>query len=468
MSSSAASLLQRASALLAEVAALPVASFADEEVCALAIDAEVAGRFLDAVRATVAAEIEERSRFELGAEGLAVRLGARRGVHLIEQLTRVSQAEAARRTRLGAAIRPRTSFAGDPLPAIHPHVAEAVRSGAMAMDAATTVVRCLDQAARHRADPADLDAAERNLVAQAARDSADLVAVAARAWRAALDPDGSQPREEALRELRGFTLGRERDGLTPFWGSCDPLSAAQLKAAFAESAAPDAEPRFLSTEDAERGARVVATPDGDLVERISDPRTREQRQLDVLLGLLTAGIRSTGVGSTATVMVNVSLDDLASGRGTGWLDDVAEPVSAATVRELACDAGIHRVVLGSNGEVLALGRRERSFNRAQRRALGSRDGGCVWPQCTAPPSWCHAHHIVEWSKGGRTDIDNGALLCSAHHHMLHNSPFTMRMVDGRPRLLAPPWLNPQGEWRVLGRSRVRMTRRLQARLEHAA
>src|SRR5690606_6482299 len=139
---------------------------------------------------------------------------------------------------------------------------------------------------------------------------------------------------------------------------------------------------------------------------------------------ITAGLRSSegqpgSMRATSTVMAVIQLSDLEKGTGVGWLDDIDEPVSAQTVQELACDAGFARIVIGPHGEVLSLGRKERFFSPAQRRALAVRDGGCVWPQCTAPPSWCHAHHVIEYENGGRTDIDNGALLCPAHHHMLH-------------------------------------------------
>lgn len=455
MSYSSVDLLEQASRLLEQVAAGALSTVSDEELCAIVAHASLAERLVDAISIAGAAEIEQRSRFELGSDGLAYRLGHRRGVHLVESLTRITQGDAARRIKLGEAIRPRTTLDGQPLPAQYPHIAEAVASGSMPADAAAAVIRCLGQAARHSADPAHLEAAEGELVAASATEPADGVAAMARVWREALDPDGAQPRDEQLRERRGFVLGRERNGMTPFWGNADPVSAAQLKAAFAESTAPDAQPRFLAPEDCDD---IPAVDDGDAVTRVHDPRTREQRQLDVLIGLLLAGIRSTGQGRTATVMAVVRLSDLESGRGSGWLDDVAEPVSAETIRELACDAGFRRILLGNDGEVLAEGRHERYFTPAQRRALAVRDGGCVWPQCTAPPSWCHAHHVTEWCAGGETNIDNGALLCAAHHHMLHNSPFTMQMKDGRPRLLAPPWLDPSRQWRTLGRSRAQWTR----------
>ncbi len=459
MSYSVIDLLEQARILLEGVAARELASVDDQLLCAVLTQAERVGRLVDSIRAVSAAEAEERSRFELGSDGLAYRLGHRRGVHLVEYLTRVSQAEAQSRIRLGAAIRPRTTPTGHPLPPTFPHVATAVRSGVMGVDAAAAVIRCLAQAARHHADPENLDAAEQDLVAASAHEPADSIAIMARAWREALDPDGAAPREGELHERRGFSLGRERNGMTPFWGACDPVSAAQLKAAFAQSTAPDAKPRFLSQEDAAQCTETLPSPHGDILLRVGDPRSREQRQLDVLLGLVTAGVRSFGQRSTATVMAVISLADLETGHGVGWLDDVAEPITAETIRELACDAGFQRILLGNSGEVLAEGRRERCFTPAQRKALAVRDGGCVWPQCTAPPSWCHAHHVQEWSQGGPTDVANGALLCTAHHHMLHNSAFKMRMTDGMPQLLAPPWLNPNHQWRAVGKSRIRRSPR---------
>jgi len=325
-------------------------------------------------------------------------------------------------------------------------VAASLTTGAMGLDAANSIIRCLTQALRGHAAPASVAAAEEALVEVAAHEPADVVSVHARVWREALDPDGAEPRDAELRARRSFRIGRERDGMTPFSGQADPVSAAMLRAALAER--PGATPRFSDPE--------LASDDPH------DPRTFQQRQFDVAFGLITAGIRATETPSgnlppLSSVMAVITASDLEKGVGVGWLDGVSEPVSAATVQTLACDAGVTPIVLGDNGEVLHLGLTRRLFSRAQRRALAVRDGGCVWPQCTAPPSRCEAHHVTWWEKGGATDIDNGALLCSAHHHLLHASQFTMRMVRGRPMLLAPPWLDPHQAWRPLGRSRVLMT-----------
>jgi len=192
-----------------------------------------------------------------------------------------------------------------------------------------------------------------------------------------------------------------------------------------------------------------------------DPRTTDQRNFDIVMGLITAGIRSSestrkSMRSLTTVIAVVNKKDLEAGTGVGWLDDVAEPVSVATISELACDAGIRTLVLGDNGEPLYLGRTERLHSRAQRLALAVRDGGCIWSGCHAPPSWCHAHHVKEYRDGGLTDIDNGVLLCPAHHHALHASDYELRMVNGRPELRAPAWIDAAQQWKPLGKSRVTM------------
>ena len=118
-------LLRQAISLLEKVARAALASRDDNALCEITTEAETAGRLIDSLRVQAAGEIDERSRFELGSAGLAFHYGHRRSVHFIEQLTRVSQAEATRRIRLGAAVRPRTMLDGLPLPAHYPVVAEA-------------------------------------------------------------------------------------------------------------------------------------------------------------------------------------------------------------------------------------------------------------------------------------------------------------------------------------------------------
>lgn len=129
-------------------------------------------------------------------------------------------------------------------------------------------------------------------------------------------------------------------------------------------------------------------------------------------------------GVSATVVVTVTLDQLLGEHATALLDDGSR-MSAAQARRLACEAGIVPVVLGAHGQPLDLGRARRLFSKAQRIALGLRDGGCTAKGCETTASGCHAHHDDPWSRGGATDLANGRLLCPRHHRLAHDSRYAM-------------------------------------------
>ncbi|WP_188510074.1 HNH endonuclease signature motif containing protein [Conyzicola nivalis] len=442
---------------LAALATVPAAAATDDDLVAFAVELERAGRFVDALRTRAAAELDERSSSRL--DGLSDRYGFRTGAQLLEFLTRVSPAEAARRVRLGRATISTASLVGDELPPKHPRVAAALQRGEIGVDSANIIIRCLDQASPH-ASVEDLEVAEAELVDAAAHDGADLIAVQARAWREALDADGAEPRDERIQRLRSFRIGRENEnGLTPFSGAADPYFAGLLRTALNNANRPGVEPRFLSETDRQTGLSIVESDEGEVIEGVTDPRTRDQRNYDVLQGVVTAGLRSTGTKTgemrdLAQVTAVITMDDLESGSGVAWIDDVTEPVSAATTAEVVCAKGLAKIIIGENGEPLYLGKHKRYFTAAQMRALAVRDGGCVWPGCGAPAAWAEGHHVRAYADGGPTDIDNGVLLCRYHHHKLHRSGFQIRMIDARPHMLLTPAMDPAQRWRPVGKSRI--------------
>jgi Domain of unknown function (DUF222) len=118
------------------------------------------------------------------------------------------------------------------------------------------------------------------------------------------------------------------------------------------------------------------------------------------------------------------------------------PVATGTLRKIACDADIIPALLGTNGAILDLGRRARLFTAAQRLALIARDQGCTFPNCTIPAPWCEAHHITYWSYGGPTNLDNGALLCAHHHHLIHKEQWTISTRHGTPWYTPPCHIDP--------------------------
>ena len=110
------------------------------------------------------------------------------------------------------------------------------------------------------------------------------------------------------------------------------------------------------------------------------------------------------------------------------MDD--ETLTVGTVRRLACDAQVIPVVLGTHGEILDQGMARRLFDRAQIRHLWLRDRHCTFPGCTKPAAWTDAHHLVHWADDGPTDIDNAALLCRAHHSVVHTHRYGARITHG--------------------------------------
>jgi hypothetical protein len=129
-------------------------------------------------------------------------------------------------------------------------------------------------------------------------------------------------------------------------------------------------------------------------------------------------------GDATTIIVTTTLDALRADLAAASLD-TGELVSASQARRLACTAKIIPAVLGTNSEVLDLGRAARLYNAPQRKALRLRDKCCRAEGCSIPATWCEAHHLNPWSQGGRTDLTTGVLFCSHHHHRAHDTRFEM-------------------------------------------
>ena len=153
-----------------------------------------------------------------------------------------------------------------------------------------------------------------------------------------------------------------------------------------------------------------------------------------------------------TVIVRIPLAALQTGLGVGEIDGVPTPVSAGTVRRMAADGRLIPAVLGAGSEVLDGGRGRRLFTIAQKLALAERDGGCAWAGCPHPPAYTEAHHIRWWSaRGGGTDLGNGILLCSAHHHRIHDGGWQIVVRSGVPSFIPPDTVDPYRRPRRGGR-----------------
>ena len=184
----------------------------------------------------------------------------------------------------------------------------------------------------------------------------------------------------------------------------------------------------------------------DPVARLSYPRRLGEAFCQLLESLDPKRLPVHG-GDATTVIVTIPFETLMAelgaadllGSGTIPSDPHTDPCAGETItagqaRRLACNATIIPAVLGGDSEVLDLGRAQRLFTAAQRRALLLRDRTCRAEGCDIPGTWAEAHHWVAWSFGGDTDLDNGVLLCSHHHHRAHDPDYLVeRMSNGDVR-----------------------------------
>ena len=163
-----------------------------------------------------------------------------------------------------------------------------------------------------------------------------------------------------------------------------------------------------------------------------DDRTLPERNADALHEGLT-GAKPVNLQVTASIETLKGLAGAAGGEM-----EFSLPLSSATVRRMACDCSVTRVLLNQDSVAIDVGRSKRILSGGLRRALRARDGHCQWPGCERPASLCQGHHLVHWVEGGETTLGNLVLLCLRHHRMVHEGGWQIvRCDDGQVITIAP-------------------------------
>jgi hypothetical protein len=312
---------------------------------------------------------------------------------------------------------------------------------------------------RMEAVEADLLAHARTLTLAGLRRLANRVVEAA-------DPDQADrllgerlaAQERRAYERAAFRGRKGADGVAAFSGRIPNLHYDMLKTALDAIASPrrdhlrdnpagiDGAETAAGADGAEGVAAVGGAADAAQVgtERVPVPyATRLGQALCELAERLDADALPIAAGANATVVVTVDEPSLRDGVGAASLS-TGDDLSVSEARRLACTANLLPMVLGGDSAVLDLGRSARLFDKSQRIALAHRDGGCVFPGCDRPPAWAEAHHVTPWAMGGKTDLDNGALLCGRNHRLIHHGEWQIRIAADRlPEVIPPERVDPQ-------------------------
>ncbi|KAB1636475.1 HNH endonuclease signature motif containing protein [Pseudoclavibacter terrae] len=471
---------------------------------------ELAGRrrAVDAALVEVTGEALRRDEESSAPDALARAAGFSSLAELLQHLLGVEMRDARMLVELAEATRSGRSLTGEPLLPARPAVAGALATARVSVAQAFMIVKGV-KAAAVRAEPAHVDAAETELVASAQGatpvsadpdgidEGADLQAavpatpeelrVQASAWVAFLDPDGAEPRAEAIARKRGLWVRQAADGTvrgrfvaTPEQGellvkTLETLTSPRRTVACERTGTPglgEATAGDDRGEPEEAGAGGLDADDGqdggldaaevDLAhpdERITDRRTLPQQRVDALgevFARYAESAHAPRAGGEAPTVVIVTTLAGANGEATRpadvpHLERTGTAVPPSLVAKTLCDGFVQTAIVGGNGEILKLGRRQRLYSRGQRRALAVRDQGCITPGCWKPVGMCEAHHTSRWVDGGLTDTDDGVLLCSLHHHMAHSEELELVRDHGkRWRVLRPGW-----QYRLLTRKRYR-------------
>jgi len=261
----------------------------------------------------------------------------------------------------------------------------------------------------------------------------------------AVAPSASPERDEALAEAaKGTSSVRELAEVARRDAATDPTS--QDQASLVPAGPRRASVRFneaCHTMVAQLPPVLFAEARATLEARAALLPSEGETPFDERLGealatlVRAAGSTTTTTSSPATttsspspvfVVAHVALSALVSDQGEA--SDVAAELERGgyldteTLRRLACEATVAIGVDDDVGHTLYEGRARRSPNPAQRREVLRRDRHCRFPGC-AHVTFTNVHHVVAWKPGGRTDLDNLALLCVHHHHLVHSKGWEM-------------------------------------------
>lgn len=249
----------------------------------------------------------------------------------------------------------------------------------------------------------------------------------ARALREQLSAETLAERHRSARDERRVEIEPARDGMA--W------LAALLPAADA----------LLIRSRLDGAARAVGA---------EDPRSADQLRADAARDLLLHGSLPSGCDDLAeavssvrpTVHVTVPVLSLMGATEEPALLDGYGPIDADAARGLAASAPSFTRLLTHpvSGAVLDVDRTTYRPPADLKRWLEVRDGTCRFPGCARRAGRCDVDHTVDWQHDGRTAFDNLAHVCSLHHHLKHETTWSVRhLAEG-----ALEWTSPAGRRQV--------------------
>ncbi len=291
------------------------------------------------------------------------------------------------------------------------------------------------------------------------------------------DPD--DPVEDDPMAKNSLHLSQTLGGRWLGDSSYDPVSGAEIHDAITAEIDARFHAGVYRADDGMTAAQRRAECEHDLILRGANPTQTRHGEVRP----------SVSVDIDAKTLAGIPITDEADAATRRCQLANGTPIARSTAERLLCTCRLTAIAtrLRADGTIEVTGVTDllRDATAKQRKALKRRDGGCVFPGCHAPYDWCQAHHLWQHEADGPTLLDNLVLLCSHHHHLIHEGgwhlwrdrsdgqlylrkpdgtavpvvPHGEKVPDGPPPAQPPPPLMRNGPPRHL-------TRRELAELEH--
>jgi hypothetical protein len=163
----------------------------------------------------------------------------------------------------------------------------------------------------------------------------------------------------------------------------------------------------------------------------SETRELARRQGDAMFDVCAFYNKNHDSDGTPRHLPHVTLSaDVATlaGSPVGVNDDTGRIIETGCTDTYLCDCKIHAILRDADQQPEAFGRSRYTVPRKLFRQVAARDGGCRMPGCDRKVRHCDAHHITYWRNHGLTDYWNLTLLCSRHHHQVHQQRLQLKLL----------------------------------------
>lgn len=431
--------------------------------------------------------------------------GAKSTKSLIENRFSLTGAEANRRTDMAKNLGGRVDMAGQALPPLYPVVADALHAGTISAAQASVIEDCMRKLPTWVSQTVRTDV-ETRLVDNAPKVRLKDLREIFGKLMGYIDPDGAEPNDSADRSAYNMSMRAKTNGDWELRGLLDPVTGGTLNglltsriqsageddktgadsatgapgigaagnpdtvaAASEGTSSPLPDKELLEIVDAvlsgdRYDAKRVPAPDldaartngnsaavpgvgvredGDFVDVSAEQPSAREWIYERFAGLVTTiDKQRTAAGAPYALVINATAEDLAKGTGHGTTG-ADNPIPIKELMRNGLNGSLFFHLMSDRAKTMQVATEQRFANRKQLAVITARDRGCTFPGCDAPPGWCDANHVFPWSLGGKTEINNLALLCSYHHHLLDRTDWdTVMLFDGRPAYIPPAAKDP--------------------------